>query len=297
MGPSNVGRLKREAGWTRSTCGRTRAASRKCAWTRWCASTKRSSRGISGGWSATPRWRSTYRRTFSAAYRILKADPTRELTAGWLYRAATNAAISFMRRRKDRANVAARLGRRPRAVADRRTQCGLGGFASGVAQTSGGTIGGRTADQLRGLLVARGCGNLRNDLGRDTATGVPGDANATNGDDGKSEDFMMANDCARAEITAGAAALGEASDAERDAIAATWRVAADALKTSEASARSSARCSWSRRRATRKVGSPTCGWHCASARVGPGLRGVSVWPPSQRPRSCRSASARGRLRR
>ncbi len=37
---------------------------------------------------------------FLAAYRILKADPERELTAGWLYRAATNGAISFMRRRK-----------------------------------------------------------------------------------------------------------------------------------------------------------------------------------------------------
>ncbi|MBV8117505.1 MAG: RNA polymerase sigma factor [Candidatus Eremiobacteraeota bacterium] len=37
---------------------------------------------------------------FLAAYRILKADPQRELTAGWLYRAATNGAISFMRRRK-----------------------------------------------------------------------------------------------------------------------------------------------------------------------------------------------------
>jgi RNA polymerase sigma-70 factor, ECF subfamily len=37
---------------------------------------------------------------FLAAYRILKADPGRELTAGWLYRAATNGAISFMRRRK-----------------------------------------------------------------------------------------------------------------------------------------------------------------------------------------------------
>jgi RNA polymerase sigma factor (sigma-70 family) len=37
---------------------------------------------------------------FLAAYRILKADPSRELTAGWLYRAATNGAISFMRRRK-----------------------------------------------------------------------------------------------------------------------------------------------------------------------------------------------------
>lgn len=37
---------------------------------------------------------------FLAAYRILKTDPQRELTAGWLYRAATNGAISFMRRRK-----------------------------------------------------------------------------------------------------------------------------------------------------------------------------------------------------
>ncbi|HEY1654449.1 MAG TPA: RNA polymerase sigma factor [Candidatus Tumulicola sp.] len=37
---------------------------------------------------------------FLAAYRILKEEPERELTAGWLYRAATNGAISFMRRRK-----------------------------------------------------------------------------------------------------------------------------------------------------------------------------------------------------
>lgn len=37
---------------------------------------------------------------FLAAFRMLSADPNRELTAGWLYRASTNAAISFMRRRK-----------------------------------------------------------------------------------------------------------------------------------------------------------------------------------------------------
>jgi RNA polymerase sigma factor (sigma-70 family) len=37
---------------------------------------------------------------FLSAYRMLKADPSRELTAGWLYRAATNSAISFLRRRK-----------------------------------------------------------------------------------------------------------------------------------------------------------------------------------------------------
>lgn len=37
---------------------------------------------------------------FLAAYRILKSDPERELTAGWLYRAATNSAISLLRRKK-----------------------------------------------------------------------------------------------------------------------------------------------------------------------------------------------------
>jgi RNA polymerase sigma-70 factor (ECF subfamily) len=37
---------------------------------------------------------------FLSAYRMLRADPSRELSGGWLYRAATNAAISFLRRRK-----------------------------------------------------------------------------------------------------------------------------------------------------------------------------------------------------
>jgi len=37
---------------------------------------------------------------FLAAFRVLKAEPDRELTGGWLYRAATNAAISHLRRRK-----------------------------------------------------------------------------------------------------------------------------------------------------------------------------------------------------
>jgi RNA polymerase sigma factor (sigma-70 family) len=37
---------------------------------------------------------------FLAAYRMLRDDPQRDLTAGWLYRASTNASISFLRRRK-----------------------------------------------------------------------------------------------------------------------------------------------------------------------------------------------------
>lgn len=37
---------------------------------------------------------------FLSAYRMLAADPSRELSGGWLYRAATNAGISYLRRRK-----------------------------------------------------------------------------------------------------------------------------------------------------------------------------------------------------
>lgn len=37
---------------------------------------------------------------FFAAYRTLQADPARPLTAGWLYKTATNTAISHLRRRK-----------------------------------------------------------------------------------------------------------------------------------------------------------------------------------------------------
>jgi RNA polymerase sigma factor (sigma-70 family) len=37
---------------------------------------------------------------FLCAYRTLRTDPQRELNSGWLYRAATNAAISLLRRRK-----------------------------------------------------------------------------------------------------------------------------------------------------------------------------------------------------
>ena len=37
---------------------------------------------------------------FFAAYRTLQADPARPLTAGWLYKTATNTAISYLRRKK-----------------------------------------------------------------------------------------------------------------------------------------------------------------------------------------------------
>jgi len=39
---------------------------------------------------------------FLAAYRLLRADPHRPLTAGWLYKSATNLAISHLRRHKRR---------------------------------------------------------------------------------------------------------------------------------------------------------------------------------------------------
>lgn len=37
---------------------------------------------------------------FFAAYRTIQAQPDRPLTAGWLYKTATNTAISFLRRKK-----------------------------------------------------------------------------------------------------------------------------------------------------------------------------------------------------
>lgn len=43
---------------------------------------------------------------FFAAYRVLKEDPARPLTAGWLYKAAANRAISYLRRRKRAAETA-----------------------------------------------------------------------------------------------------------------------------------------------------------------------------------------------
>ncbi len=67
----------------------------------WCASIKSSSRDTCGGWSGTRTLRSTLRKTFFfAAYRTLQTDPARPLTAGWLYKTATNTAISHLRRKK-----------------------------------------------------------------------------------------------------------------------------------------------------------------------------------------------------
>lgn len=37
---------------------------------------------------------------FFAAYRTLRSEPSRPLTAGWLYKTATNGAISYLRRKK-----------------------------------------------------------------------------------------------------------------------------------------------------------------------------------------------------
>lgn len=39
---------------------------------------------------------------FFAAYKMLRADPLRPLSAGWLYKSATNHAISYLRKKKRR---------------------------------------------------------------------------------------------------------------------------------------------------------------------------------------------------
>lgn len=42
---------------------------------------------------------------FLAAHRMLRVDPARPLTGGWLYKTATNHAISYLRKRKRRGDV------------------------------------------------------------------------------------------------------------------------------------------------------------------------------------------------
>jgi RNA polymerase sigma-70 factor (ECF subfamily) len=42
---------------------------------------------------------------FLAAHRMLRADPARPLTGGWLYKTATNHAISYLRKRKRRGDT------------------------------------------------------------------------------------------------------------------------------------------------------------------------------------------------
>jgi RNA polymerase sigma factor (sigma-70 family) len=39
---------------------------------------------------------------FFAAYKMLRADPSRPLTAGWLYKTATNHSITYLRKKKRR---------------------------------------------------------------------------------------------------------------------------------------------------------------------------------------------------
>jgi RNA polymerase sigma factor (sigma-70 family) len=42
---------------------------------------------------------------FLSAYRMLRSDPARPLSAGWLYKSATNHAISFLRKSKRRGEM------------------------------------------------------------------------------------------------------------------------------------------------------------------------------------------------
>lgn len=42
---------------------------------------------------------------FFSAYRMLRADPQRPLTAGWLYKTATNHAVSYLRKCKRRSTM------------------------------------------------------------------------------------------------------------------------------------------------------------------------------------------------
>jgi RNA polymerase sigma-70 factor, ECF subfamily len=117
---------------------------------------------------------------FLSAYRMLKADPARELNAGWLYRAATNAGISFLRRKKivrmlpldrDTDRSTWRVDERSAASVD--LQAALGRLApeqsaallltsyAGYSSSEAATILGTTSDAVR-QRVCRAMRVLRN---------------------------------------------------------------------------------------------------------------------------------------
>ncbi len=125
---------------------------------------------------------------FLSAYRMLQADPARELRLGWLYRAATNAAISFMRRRKifqvlpldrdvDRSawrideqsaqsvDLQAALARLPAEQAASLLMTSYAGYSSAEAAT----ILGTSADAVR-QRVCRAMKTLRHVMNEETPT-------------------------------------------------------------------------------------------------------------------------------
>ncbi len=152
---------------------------------------------------------------FLSAYRMLEADPARELTSGWLYRAATNAGISFLRRRKilrmlplDREIDGStwRVDERSAASVD---------LQAALAQLAPEQSAALLLTSYAGYSSPEAAAILGIDLRCGPAAGLPRDARFENGNEGGYGVTTVQNDCIVAERLAGAIAIGEAGDEER----------------------------------------------------------------------------------
>jgi RNA polymerase sigma-70 factor (ECF subfamily) len=123
---------------------------------------------------------------FFAAYRTLRADPSRPLTAGWLYKTATNHAISHLRKKKRRGetlpldeNAGAfrsdessaeqlDLQRALRELGEEQLACVLLTTYAGYSSGEAALILGTSADAVR-QRVCRAMRAMRKSLGEATA--------------------------------------------------------------------------------------------------------------------------------
>jgi len=119
---------------------------------------------------------------FFAAYRALRADPARPLTAGWLYKTATNRAISHLRALKrrgetvrledasaafrvdERSDVSLDLQRALAALGEEQLACVLLTTYAGYSSAEAALILGTSADAVR-QRVCRAMRHLRASLG------------------------------------------------------------------------------------------------------------------------------------
>lgn len=119
---------------------------------------------------------------FFSAYRTLRADPSRPLTAGWLYKTATNHAITLLRKKKRRGetvgleNVASAFRTDERSVISIDVQKALGALGeeqlacvmltsyAGYSSAEAALILGTSADAVR-QRVCRAMRAMRKSLG------------------------------------------------------------------------------------------------------------------------------------
>ncbi len=119
---------------------------------------------------------------YFSAYRTLRADPARPLTAGWLYKTATNHAISFLRKKKRRGEtigldavssafrtdeqsaVSLDVQRALRSLGEEQLACVMLTTYAGYSSSEAALILGTSADAVR-QRVCRAMRTMRKSLG------------------------------------------------------------------------------------------------------------------------------------